>query len=370
MYPLDGSMSSYVSVATSTSAVLEGLAYGTWEKIMPRIPDPFLDCVVYLYETVDDARVGTRAGGSGFAVIVPYDPYRVWIYVVSNRHVVSRFPVIRLNTSKGEFGELSLDTTQWIRHPDGETDLAIASIDIRPSEYRFQGVLYIAPDSPDSVKSWKNQLITESLILASGVGVGDDAYLVGRFVSHEGTQRNLPTARFGAIAQMPYEVIQTEAGGQQAFLVEVRSIAGYSGSPVFVRIPAHRYDKRPGLNIPLGPEFDAHLLLGVDCAHLNSYQRVIEKNDPHMDTGLEAQSNTGMAVVIPAWKLAELLDCEELKAMRDNDRREMQKKDRENAVLDSADKPKSQRTREGEQVPIPSKRQFEDDLAKATQKRK
>jgi hypothetical protein len=335
---------------------------------MPRIPDPFLDCVVYLYETVDDARAGTRAGGSGFAVIVPFDPYRVWIYIVSNWHVVSRWPVIRLNTLKGEFDVLSLGTAQWIRHPDGETDLAVASIDIRPSEYRFHGVLYVAPDSPDSVKSWKSQLITESLINTSGLGVGDDAYLIGRFVSHEGTQRNLPTARFGAIAQMPYEVIHTDVGGQLAFLVEARSVSGYSGSPVFVRIPAHRYDRRtPGT---VGPEFDAHLLLGVDCAHLNSYESVVKRDDPHAQTDFKARSNTGMAVVIPAWKLAELLNCEELKAMREHDRREMRKKNQHNAILDSAEKPTTQRTREGEPIPVPSKRQFEDDLTKATRKRK
>lgn len=94
----------------------------------------------------------------------------------------------------------------------------------------------------------------------------------------------------------------------------------------------------------LGPEFDAHLLLGVDCAHLDSYEPVVD--DRHMKTGLSALSNTGMAVVIPAWKLAELLNCEELKAMREKDRREMRKKDQGNAVLDSAEKPKSQRTRE------------------------
>lgn len=291
---------------------------------MPRIPDPFLDCVVYLYETVDDARAGSRAGGSGFTVVVPFDPYRVWVYVVSNWHVISRAPVIRLNTLKGGFDTLSLGTTQWIRHPDGETDLAIASVDIRPADYRFHGVLHVAPDSPDSLKSWKDQLVTESLITVSGMGVGDDAYIVGRFTSHEGKQRNLPTARFGAIAQMPYEIIHTDVGGQQAFLVEIRSISGYSGSPVFVRIPAHRYDRRtPGF---LGPEFDAHLLLGVDCAHLHNYEPIVERDYLRAQTDLVVRANTGMAVVIPAWKLAELLSCEELKAMRESDRRQMHKK--------------------------------------------
>jgi hypothetical protein len=35
-------------------------------EIMPRIPDGFLDCVVYLYRSEDEAKEGSGIGGSGF----------------------------------------------------------------------------------------------------------------------------------------------------------------------------------------------------------------------------------------------------------------------------------------------------------------
>ena len=33
---------------------------------MPRIPDEFLNCTVYLYKTKNDAIAGDRRGGTGF----------------------------------------------------------------------------------------------------------------------------------------------------------------------------------------------------------------------------------------------------------------------------------------------------------------
>jgi hypothetical protein len=63
---------------------------------------------------------------------------------------------------------------------------------------------------------------------------------------------------------------------------------------------------------PKGP-----YLLGIDWCHIQRTSRVIEKGtgDPHPD-GWYVRENTGMAGVIPAWKIAELLDCGEFKSMR------------------------------------------------------
>ena len=65
------------------------------------------------------------------------------------------------------------------------------------------------------------------------IGIGDEAIAIGRFINHDGNQRNQPSVRFGAIAQMPKDKIRTDTGEQDAFLVEIKSISGYSGSPVF-----------------------------------------------------------------------------------------------------------------------------------------
>jgi len=53
---------------------------------------------------------------------------------------------------------------------------------------------------------------------------------MGRFVNAEGRLRNVPTLRFGTIAQIPIEKVD----GQVSFLVEARSIPGFSGTPVVI----------------------------------------------------------------------------------------------------------------------------------------
>ena len=42
-------------------------------------------------------------------------------------------------------------------------------------------------------------------------GDRSDVFLVGRFINHEGQQRNAPTLRFGLIAQMPGDPIRVES---------------------------------------------------------------------------------------------------------------------------------------------------------------
>lgn len=52
-------------------------------------------------------------------------------------------------------------------------------------------------------------------------------FFLGRFVTHDGKQRNLPTVRFGNLATMPWEPVLTERGlRQESFLVEARSLSG------------------------------------------------------------------------------------------------------------------------------------------------
>lgn len=113
---------------------------------------------------------------------------------------------------------------------------------------------------------------------------------------------------------MPSEpVLNPETGiKQHSFLVEMRSLPGYSGSPVFVYSP----------NVNVEVEVDAGydytdataelepihriFLLGIDWCHIKTNEKVRDL------LGLEQGSlyvpqNTGMAGVVPAWKLGEIL---------------------------------------------------------------
>jgi len=68
------------------------------------------------------------------------------------------------------------------------------------------------------------------------IGLGDETFAIGLFRSHYGQQRNMPVIRVGNIAAMPEEPIAAKYGKDfiEGYLVEMRSIAGLSGSPVFV----------------------------------------------------------------------------------------------------------------------------------------
>jgi hypothetical protein len=72
---------------------------------------------------------------------------------------------------------------------------------------------------------------------------------------------------------MPGEPIKTEIGDQDAFLAEIRSISGHSGSPVFALIPHLRdtsLSMKERLATPIGGigGKERILLIGVDCGHM------------------------------------------------------------------------------------------------------
>ena len=83
--------------------------------MMPRIPDKFLDCVVYLYPSEAEAEDGKRIGGSGFLVGIPAGILATGstvhiLCVVTNKHVVdSGNMTVRLNTRSGLSDIIPLD---------------------------------------------------------------------------------------------------------------------------------------------------------------------------------------------------------------------------------------------------------------------
>jgi hypothetical protein len=333
---------------------------------MPKIESVTIDTAAYLYSSKVDAENCIDAGGSGFLIGVS-DGFKPggWVYAVTNRHVIEEgYKTVRLNRIDGS--KAVLEPKVWTNHPDGKTDLSIASLGIENLRiFRFN--------------TFMRQLhfIDKTRLIGFEVGVGDDCYMVGRFVNHEGYQRNLPTVRFGAIAQMPGEPILTDWGIQEdAYLVEMRSISGFSGSPVIVRISSQRalqFGATKRVHFSYDPANDWHMLLGIDCGHsLDKDTALYHESDADNPLeGYKIEYNTGLAIVIPAWKLQETIDSPEATKMRDEDKREYQKRAR-GTRLDTRE-PSRQLTqpKEGEpiKIPIPTRGQFERDLVKATRKR-
>ena len=185
-----------------------------------RIPPNILDCPLYLYPTEDDARRGERGGGSGFLVMVRVNghPEIGTLYAVTNSHVIREggSPVIRLNSWEGATEVLPLPADAWEHHPDGD-DLALAEVGFSPEHIRFSSI------PTDHFMQRRDY---------DYYAVGTDTFAIGRLITHEGKQRNTPAARFGNIAIWPLESVLTNRGlKQESFLVEARSLSGYSGSP-------------------------------------------------------------------------------------------------------------------------------------------
>lgn len=337
---------------------MRGYTYRGWQSDdrMPRIQQRYLDCSIYLYSSKQSAEAGENFGGSGCLVSVQSEPVyastpleggqpRIRIaltfpphpYAVTNRHVIQHdCPVIRLNTVDGQIAVLEREPHQWILHPDGD-DLAIAPIDLPANRHKYYPI-------------GTNRFIHRDTV-SRDVGAGDDTFMIGRFTSHDGKQRNTPSMRFGNIAMLPFEKIklskELNSYMQEAFLVETRSLSGYSGSPVFVYKPAIKKtpmykDRSLRLHMPsqsvtgLVGELS---LLGIDCGHVQKYEDVVNgAGTPHSQW--KVKSNTGMAIVIPAWRLSDLLNIPELVMPRkQKDKQYQEEKEAEETVVMDVEKP-------------------------------
>lgn len=276
---------------------------------MPRIPDSVLDCAIYLYGSRDDAEAGKRIGGTGFLVstLSTLRQNKPHVYAVTNKHVMAHFPVLRVNTKAGGMDVLETESHEWTIHPS--SDLAIIRVLLDISHFRYRHV-------------GEGMFLDSKAIAEHDIGPGDDVYMVGRFVNHEGVQRNLPCVRFGSIAMMPWEPMRHEDGyDQESFAVELKAIPGYSGSPVFVHIPA--FTSRPNTN-SVASGAKGPWLLGVEWGFIPNNARVLDylgnalpSNESDRAKKWRVSVNTGMSGVVPAWHISELLHTQKLKDARD-----------------------------------------------------
>lgn len=330
---------------------------------MPRIDDRILNSVFYLYPSIESAKAGEQEGGTGFLIGVTskVHPNHGYLYAVTNNHVIQEgySTVIRITNIFGQTEIIPLGLNQWIPHPKGD-DIAIAPLGQR--EKRTDR-LYNIPSF---------LLLNHDTINIFDIGLGDDIYMVGRFVHHDGKSTNKPSVRSGIISVMPdpHEGIEFEEGVRhEAFLIEMHSISGYSGSPVIWQLPL--FDALLSLQRKKHPSSAKAIvgpwLIGIHYGSFKDYNKVYEVTERHGEkyyskTEYETQSHAGQAIVIPAWKIQEFL--EEFAMVREEDDKRLTEQQEGNIVEKDVAMPKRSETELG----IISSEEFQDALKQVSQK--
>jgi hypothetical protein len=181
---------------------------------------------------------------------------------------------------------------EWLFHDDPSNDVAVIPFMLPHTEYMFVVVEHI-------------NCATADVIERERFGIGDDLVVAGLFASHVGRNVNRPILRTGIIAAMPDEPLRDDLSGlsYEAYLAEVRSVGGLSGSPVWVVISPARV--MPGSHTPEQRLY--FYLLGLIRGHWKKEGECLADfvRDEHEIL------NTGIAIVTPIQKALDIIDSPE-----------------------------------------------------------
>jgi hypothetical protein len=270
---------------------------------MPKLPPEVLYSPFYLYESVEDAKAGKPFGGTGFCVGYPVGvENRSFVYAVTNWHVAVKdgFSVIRVNKIGGGIDCFDLDPIDWEFLP-GKSDIAVASI-----PFLKWGV--------HEVVTLTTSLFLDPISIATlSIGPGDNIFMLGRFVDHDGMDANVPSARFGHISVMPQPIKQPNGSKDPSFILDVHSRTGYSGSPVFVYRTFGDDLTTDQLVISESSHFVK--LLGIHWGQfqekwdIGSRKKSATKTNAVKLTGNTkyVEGMSGMTLAAPAWAIMEIL---------------------------------------------------------------
>lgn len=271
------------------------------------IPSEIKTVVVFVLIEVDGK---LTPNGTAFFVGVkdPSHPSVRAVYLVTSRHVLYKPKtkeyldkvLLRINTKDGgsEIKAVPLVTKGEGRtvffHQDPSVDLAVIPMFPEASKYDFK---YLPDDFLTTKTDYDKLHIRE----------GSDVFFTGLFMRYHGAQKNHPIVRFGRVALVTDEKIEWDGQQMDLYLIEAASYGGNSGSPVFFYLGS---DREPG-NIFVTPPVIK--LAGVMQGTFLDIQEIRAIDTARIPISV---ANMGIAAVVPAYKLRELLDADLLKQMR------------------------------------------------------
>jgi hypothetical protein len=251
-------------------------------------------------------------GGTGFFVSVPgtSDSTR-HMYLVTAKHVA---------VEAAQAG----DGRVWIRYTSSAEGLGVEPVEIVSDRWRFHtdpsvDVAVLHFDSYAVVRKdpWSlprpitlSAFLTTEKLKKYRVGIGDELTVIGLFHQRPGIKPNIPVVRDGIISAMPGEPIPAKARDGLdlppfvAYLAELRSIRGLSGSPVFVNLSLGRHADG-AYN-----ESGSLALIGVIRGHFETPRKLAAQDMTEDERDLLAV-NSGISTMTPISFVADILNSEE-----------------------------------------------------------
>jgi hypothetical protein len=273
------------------------------------------------------------------------------VYAVTCWHAAIRdgASIIRINTKNRSSRFIELEPHEWQFTKDGHD---IAAIDLTDRL-----------DLNDEVSCVADHLFaTKEFLQHDHVGIGEDGFMLGLFVDQPGVRRNMVAARFGNISLLadddaPLE--QPNKTKRPSHIFDMRSRPGFSGSPVFIyRTPAadlrrasergndkafRRFSRRNSIiDVGAGGDFSHFVdntshydfidemetrdntfltLLGI---HVGQYHDRVKatktkkiRSESSIVEGDELDVPNSMALIVPAWEIANLLNLDIFRQQRE-----------------------------------------------------
>ncbi len=290
-----------------------------WTGMASVIPAELTQTVVFIYRGPECTP--PEADGTGFLMGVrSTSADRSWLYLVTAKHVVHTdsnnfqsplFPSlwIRINKKNGGSKIYKVDPVaagdqqNVFINDDASVDIAIMPISIPVTEM---------PDL--EIKVLPEQMLTNASDLATlNIGVGTDMFFTGMFTGFLGEKKSYPIVRFGKLAMIPDEKISFAGQWTEGYLMEAFSFGGNSGSPVFF---APSPDNTPGIlvagTLPIK-------IAGVMKGFFGDYEQIQLLQNQAATPGPPipvSNGNTGVALIVPAKFISEILHSPALEALR------------------------------------------------------
>jgi len=215
-----------------------------------QVPHELRKCVCF----VGGQRGRLRGVGAAFFVGDPLGVHDVAaVYVVTAKHCVQPFDHqengsflktwLRVNLRHAGSMHIEIPPDAWVCHETADVAVLPLALNMNTFDYLYYPIRNGA---------------TAEFIKRHSVTPGEDVFITGLLITHPGKSRVLPIVRVGNIAAFPSDPINLLTGHDSAYLVEVRSLGGLSGSPAFVHLLPVRADASRNLGITVRGLLSGH----------------------------------------------------------------------------------------------------------------